>query len=298
MLISPDDPLIADPAVPIELWYDTNDQADRRRVRSPAGRSDRPASCEGQSDVDGETEWTGAAGDSAIVGDNAGFLTAGGGGIFKKTGGGIVLRRHNNNAEIPIENNDGSNARNIIHAGGGTFVNGAILQFANQADIAKINLYSTTFGFGVTSGTLDVFASSTVKFKQNSITGTLWAYIDATCGGGRVLTDATGAPKNPGWVACTMASGISGSAHYKDLGGAYGIKYAVNKAGGERRRQHPHIQPARRATPTVLRPRHEQRRRRDQLQSRGDRGAHHERRRLAGSVGHIRLPEGMRTKWL
>ena len=149
------------------------------------------------SDVDGETEWTGAAGDSAIVGDNAGFLTAGGGGIFKKTGGGIVLRRHSNNAEIPIENNDGSNARNIIHAGGGTFVNGAILQFANQADIAKINLYSTTFGFGVTSGTLDVFASSTVKFKQNSITGTLWAYIDATCGGGRVLTDATGAPKNP-----------------------------------------------------------------------------------------------------
>ena len=230
MLISPDDPLIADPASPIELWYDTND------VAVGAGFGVPPGGLTGHilrkaSDVDGETEWTGAAGDSAIVGDNAGFLTAGGGGIFKKTGGGIVLRRHSNNAEIPIENNDGSNARNIIHAGGGTFVNGAILQFANQADIAKINLYSTTFGFGVTSGTLDVFASSTVKFKQNSITGTLWAYIDATCGGGRVLTDATGAPKNPGWVACTMASGISGSAHYKDLGGAYGIKYAVNKAG-------------------------------------------------------------------
>jgi len=54
---------------------------------------------------------------------------------------------------------------------------GKVIQFPNTADVAKIHLYSTTFGFGITGSTLNIFSSNYVKFNQNSITGTQNAVI-------------------------------------------------------------------------------------------------------------------------
>ena len=54
---------------------------------------------------------------------------------------------------------------------------GKIISFPNTADVAKIHLYSTTFGFGITGSTLNIFSSSNIKFNQNSITGTQLANI-------------------------------------------------------------------------------------------------------------------------
>ena len=57
---------------------------------------------------------------------------------------------------------------------------GEIIQFPNEADVPKINLYGTTFGFGITGSTLNIFASTNIKFNQNSITGTELANIHTT----------------------------------------------------------------------------------------------------------------------
>ena len=90
-----------------------------------------------------------------------------------------------------------------------TVPSGKVIQFPNVADVAKINLYSTTFGIGITSGSLTMFASSTHRFRQNSVSGTEWAYIDATCAGGRVLTSNYPGPRTTSNV--TWASGFSGT---------------------------------------------------------------------------------------
>jgi hypothetical protein len=65
-------------------------------------------------DADGDVMWSGANGYSIRVGDNAGFQFPGNGGIVKRSGGGWVLRRHTSNARVPIENNDGTAASNIV----------------------------------------------------------------------------------------------------------------------------------------------------------------------------------------
>ena len=57
---------------------------------------------------------------------------------------------------------------------------GKVIQFPNVADVAKIQLYSTTFGLGITGSTLNLFSSANIKFNQNSITGTELANIHTT----------------------------------------------------------------------------------------------------------------------
>lgn len=79
---------------------------------------------------------------------------------------------------------------------GGMMSSGAVIQFPNAVG-RKINLYADTFGLGVSGGSTEVFASSAVRFRQNNPdTGDQWAYIDANCGGGRVLTEANGQPRD------------------------------------------------------------------------------------------------------
>ena len=87
-----------------------------------------------------------------------------------------------------------------------TLVAGEVIQFPNVADVPKINLYSTTFGLGIESGTLTLFASSNIRFRQNSITGERFAEINAA----GIHVDGTINPSttlNVSWV-----NGFSGTA--------------------------------------------------------------------------------------
>jgi len=159
----------------------------------------------------------------------------GNGWLIKKVGAGIVLRKHSGGTHPVVENADGTNATNIITANGAAQMTG-VLQWPNAIG-PKIHLYANTFGLGVESGEANIFGSSKVGFRANASNGAYFGWVDANTGGGLIIDrdncDDRYAPKSPGWVACGLASGISGSAHYKDLGWGYGIKYSVNKLGAQ-----------------------------------------------------------------
>jgi hypothetical protein len=164
--IGPDDPTVPQPQA--ELWFDTDDT----RILGP---TDLPiGGLVGQflikkTDLDGDVEWTGVTGRSAVVGDNAGFLMAGNGGIFKKSGGGWVLRRHNNNAAIPIENNDGTGGSDIVIANGNVPMTGT-LKWGN-AEGDKIYLYpgatpgTNSYGFGISASAMALFVPDNAVFR-------------------------------------------------------------------------------------------------------------------------------------
>ena len=112
---------------------------------------------------------------------------------------------------------------------------GKVIQFPN-AEGAKINLYSTSFGLGISASTLNLFSNGNISFRKDSITGERWGYVDTT--GIHVVGDH--------FVADTDGMGLKmqGSAHiYKQTGGGLVLRRAANtteviiedSAGGNRR---------------------------------------------------------------
>ena len=141
----------------------------------------------------------------------------------------------------PVTSSSTVTVAGAITANGGiTMGAGDLIQFPNEAaPTTKIVMYGTPtsgFGHGVEGGNLTAFGSG-FKFRQSSMTGTQWAYIDATCGGGRVITETNGdgryMPKTPGWVALTKGGGLSGNVHYRDYGSMIGVKISINKSGNQ-----------------------------------------------------------------
>ena len=54
------------------------------------------------------------SGNIAFTADDLGVDLFGGARVYKKTGSGLTLRTHSSNTQPVIENNDGSNRRDII----------------------------------------------------------------------------------------------------------------------------------------------------------------------------------------
>ena len=101
-----------------------------------------PSGIDGINGVDGATGPTGPTG------------PAGAGGVPPGGVGGTALTK-NSGTDGDVRWGGDINTGSIFPA------SGKVIQFPNIADVPKINLYGTTFGLGITSGSLTMFTSST-----------------------------------------------------------------------------------------------------------------------------------------
>lgn len=129
----------------------------RTEASDPAGAAGRSIQLWGEVLVNGTSPII--AGEFRCNRDNFGLQTFGGGWFYKRTGSGLALRNPTGNQQPTIENNDGSNRRNIIDQLGGAFTGG--ISFGSQAqatpgDVSRhIALWGTTYGLSITSGHLN-----------------------------------------------------------------------------------------------------------------------------------------------
>jgi hypothetical protein len=159
VVVAAEDPYVTDPASTAELWYDSDAvavAADEVYVGAADPRSDP---------LSGIELWFDTSADPPVL-------------KFWSTDVNppVWLVVDTSGAYLPLA--------------GGNMASGAVIDFPNEADKAKIILYGDTttgFGLGITSGTMNLFASSTIKFQANSITGAEWGNFTSAGLGPRTL---------------------------------------------------------------------------------------------------------------